>query len=79
MSSEKKEKKLPYEPPKIYELDVDMSQAMGQTSCSRGNTASSTCSRGNSATMSCSRGSAATSYCNTGGSYVPACNPGMGF
>jgi hypothetical protein len=79
MDSEKKGKKLPYEPPKIYELDVDMSQAMGKTSCTRGSTASAACTRGNAATMSCSRGAAATTYCNTGGSYVPACNPGMGF
>jgi hypothetical protein len=79
MDSEKKDKKLPYEPPKIYELEVDMSQAMGQTSCDNGNTASATCTRGNTATTSCERGNAATTFCNPGGNYVPPCDPGMGF
>ena len=79
MDSESKDKKLPYEAPKIYEIEVDMSQAMGQTTCTQGNTASSTCTRGNTATMSCERGNAATTFCNAGSNYAAPCNQGMGF
>ena len=47
MDSEKGHKKRPYEPPKIYELEVDLTQAMGQTQCTMGRGASGACSRGN--------------------------------
>ena len=47
MVSEKKDGKRPYEPPKIYELEVDLNQAMGQTQCARGNRPAGACAIGN--------------------------------
>ena len=46
MSSGKKDKKHLYEPPVIYELQVDLKQAMGQTQCTSGTYASGACSTG---------------------------------
>ena len=82
MVSEKGHKKRPYEPPKIYELEVDLTQAMGQTQCTVGRGASGACSRGNlpagsgcgaggSAGVLCGRGQRPGITCNAGGS------PGM--
>lgn len=74
MDSEKKDKKPPYVPPVIYELDVDPIQAMGQTQCDPyGSSASAQCTSGECpTTLQCCDGAAATTRCDTGGTFV--CN-----
>jgi hypothetical protein len=79
MDSKDKNKKRPYEPPTIYELDVDMTQAMGQTNCSNGNRAAGLCltgnragnpdcTFGNRASVTCGRGNSPGWNCSTGNS-----------
>ena len=86
MNSKKMDKKIPYEPPRIYELKVDMTQAMGQTMCNptgdgasgacfpQGNQPGGTgafCSTGESANISCgSTGNNAGGFCNPTGNAV---------
>jgi len=63
MDSIKKDTKLPYEPPRIYELEVDMTQAMGASKCSTGSSATgSTCriGRSYSPSASCTSGNKAS-------------------
>lgn len=78
MGSGKKEKKTPYEPPVIYELQVDLKQARGQTQCTAGQYASGACSGGQapygtacndgaSAQYPCVNGTTAGTTCNSGG------------
>jgi hypothetical protein len=78
MSSGKKEKKYPYESPVIYELQVDLKQAMGQTQCTSGTYASGACSVGTNpygsgcndgarAQRSCANGNIPGTQCNSGG------------
>ena len=70
MVSEKKDGKRPYEPPKIYELEVDLNQAMGMTQCARGNQATGSCARGNNpggAQLQCRAGRAPGGTCARGG------------
>jgi hypothetical protein len=70
-------KKRPYEPPKIYELEVDLTQAMGQTQCSRGLNAAGACRPGKSAiSTNCKPGLSATVQCNPGNRPGLACRPG---
>ena len=75
MGSGKKAEKYPYEPPVIYELQVDLKQAMGQTQCSLGTYASGACSVGQSP-FSCQVGNAAGSRCADGGRPGTSCNAG---
>jgi hypothetical protein len=48
--------KKPYEPPKIVDLKVDYTQAVGQSRCLTGTSASGQCNRGNSANQLCMMG-----------------------
>lgn len=50
--------KKPYEPPKIIDLQVDYTQAVGASRCVVGPTATGVCNVGNQATTSCGGGSA---------------------
>ena len=60
-------KKRQYEAPKIVDLQVDYTQAVGQTRCLTGSTA----------TGSCEAGAAATTTCNTGPTFqAQACQTG---
>jgi hypothetical protein len=77
MDSEKGHKKRPYESPKIYELEVDLTQAMGQTQCTNGEGASGACSSGNlPAGSGCGPGSSATVLCGNGQRPGATCNSG---
>jgi hypothetical protein len=82
MDPEKGQKKRPYESPKIYELEVDLTQAMGQTQCTAGRGASGACSRGNlPAGTGCGNGGSASVTCGSGQRPGASCsqgaNPGM--
>ncbi|MBW2344835.1 MAG: hypothetical protein JRF53_12640 [Deltaproteobacteria bacterium] len=82
MDAENEHKKRPYKPPKIYELEVDLTQAMGQTQCSAGRGASGACSRGNlPAGSGCGAGGSASVLCGNGQRPGATCsrgsNPGM--
>jgi hypothetical protein len=78
MDSIKKDGKLPYEPPKIYELDVDMIQAMGASTCHPGASAAGyECKAGSSPASSCTNGSSATGVtCKKGTSNIGSCRTG---
>jgi hypothetical protein len=52
--------KKPYEPPKIIDLQVDYTQAVGQSQCATGQAAAARCTRGNSARNMCTMGHKAT-------------------
>jgi hypothetical protein len=77
MASDKK--KLPYEPPEIYELEVDMAQAMGKSACSNGNKigASGKCNNGNKAGGGgCNHGNKAGFSCDQGNKAGYSCTKG---
>ncbi len=77
MDSENRREKLPYEPPKVYELDVDLTQAMGQTQCTAGRGASGACNRGNlPAGSGCGAGRSAGVLCGNGQRPGASCNQG---
>ena len=78
MDSIKKDGKLPYEPPKIYELDLDMTQAMGATKCRTGASAAGyECKSGSSPTSSCTNGSSASGVtCRRGTLNKGSCSTG---
>ena len=80
MDSVKKDGKLPYEPPKIYELDVDMIQAMGASVCTIGASAAGwrVCSNGGNTrtTAACRNGTGASGKTCKTGSTVTSCNTG---
>ena len=77
MSSGKKDKKHPYEPPVIYELQVDLKQAMGQTQCTSGTYASGACSSGtNPYGTACNDGASAQRSCVNGTTPGTQCNAG---
>ena len=78
MGSGKKAKKYPYEPPVIYELQVDLKQAMGQTQCTAGQYAAGACSGGQTP-FSCIVGSTAGSLCRDGATPGSWCNSGGNF
>lgn len=59
--------KKQYEPPRIYELDVDLKQAMGASTCNPGNSASGACGTG---------GAANTGHCGSGGTAQNGCGAG---
>jgi hypothetical protein len=63
--------KKPYEPPKIIDLQVDYTQAVGATRCIMGPTATGQCGTGNQATSDCNTGAAATVACSQGPSATP--------
>lgn len=71
MDSEKRDKKRPYEPPKIYELEVDMTQAMGQSLCRNGSRAGGACNNGAHAGTDCRNGNMAGNTCDGGSSGRP--------
>jgi hypothetical protein len=78
MSTEDKKGKRPYEPPKISALEVDLTQAMGQTQCSRGLSAAGACRPGRAAvSTTCNTGLAASAQCSAGGWPGLACRPGL--
>ncbi len=54
-------KKKPYKPPRIIDLQVDYTQAVGQSQCASGWAAAGQCNRGESANERCSVGHKATS------------------
>jgi hypothetical protein len=70
-----KGKKRRYEPPRIYEMEVDMTQAMGASLCTTGNRASGACNTGNRAAANCVNGSRAGTMCNSGSSGAPPVVP----
>jgi hypothetical protein len=71
-----KERK-PYEPPKIVDLQVDYTQALGLSRCVLGSAASGQCGVGTQASSTCSTGSGFTSppSCVNGGT-TSGCNTG---
>ncbi|MBW2029114.1 MAG: hypothetical protein JRH06_05085 [Deltaproteobacteria bacterium] len=73
----KDKKKRPYEPPRVYELDVELSQAMGQTQCARGASASGSCSAGRGpTTTNCTNGQSASTQCAAGQTPGTSCGAG---
>jgi len=77
MDSEEKRPKRPYEPPQIFEMDVDLTQAMGATQCGRGIAASGACSSGrNPAGVNCSAGPGAAVQCTNGNRPGATCSSG---
>ena len=66
MDSTKGDKKRPYVPPKIYELEVDMAQAMGKSTCTTGAHASGQCANGSQAGSNCNNGGQAGATCDRG-------------
>jgi hypothetical protein len=64
MNEEKKNKK-PYEPPRIYDIGVDLHQAMGQTNCPGGATPNNCPGGSGVLTTNCPMGTAANA-CATG-------------
>jgi hypothetical protein len=74
---DKEKKKKPYEPPLIYEMEVDLTQAMGQTQCGRGTNASGACNPGrNPAGVNCSAGPGAAVQCTNGNRPGANCSSG---
>ena len=68
--------KRSYEPPMIIDLQVDHTQAVGQTvSCETGHLANS-CNTGANAGNRCITGGSATSNCGTGGNASNNCGNG---
>ena len=65
-----KEKKR-YEPPRIVDLQVDYTQAVGQSQCSAGGQAYGQCGTGAQASSQCGAGPQATLACNQGQSATP--------
>jgi hypothetical protein len=70
-------KKPRYEPPRIFEMEVDMTQAMGATRCQAGTNATGPCNTGSRA-GTCSTGNTATNTCSGGstGKTPGACSMG---
>lgn len=66
MSPDNKDIKRRYEPPKIYEIETDMTQAMGQSLCYQGRFAGGPCDRGAGAGTQCFNGLSADSTCTNG-------------
>lgn len=75
MNSDKKDGKRPYEPPRIYELEVDMAQAMGKSLCTKGNRVGGPCDHGNRAGTDCSKGNRAGVECDKGTHGAPPPKP----
>lgn len=75
MVSREGDKKRRYEPPRIYEMETDMSQAMGQSLCGNGNRAAGACNIGNRAAGECRSGNRATSSCASGSKGAPPPSP----
>jgi len=63
--------KKPYEAPKIIELQVDYTQAVGVSTCLAGGQATGQCGTGAQATNQCATGSRATTACRQGPSATP--------
>jgi hypothetical protein len=77
MSPKEKEKKPKYEPPSVYELQVDLTQAMGQTVCTAGRQAAGACSQGQTpAGVTCATGQSATTQCGAGRTPGTTCSTG---
>jgi hypothetical protein len=66
MNTSKKDIKRKYEPPEIYEIESDITQAMGQSLCDRGQNAIGQCAIGNTAGGACDIGGRAGSQCTHG-------------
>ena len=77
MTEEEREKKIKYEPPRVYELQVDLTQAMGQTVCTAGRSAAGSCQTGQGpAGVTCSTGRSATTQCGAGNTPGTTCSTG---
>jgi hypothetical protein len=77
MSPEEKGKKRKYEPPNVYELQVDLTQAMGQTVCTVGRQAAGACQRGQTpAGVTCVTGQSASTQCGAGRTPGTTCSAG---
>ncbi len=77
MTPEEKGKKRKYEPPSVYELQVDLTQAMGQTVCAAGRQAAGACQAGQTpAGVTCVTGQSASTQCGAGRSPGTTCNTG---
>jgi hypothetical protein len=68
--------KKTYEPPRIVDLQVDYTQAVGASRCVTGAQATTTCTSGNVASTSCNTGNSAVPLnCNSGNT-AQNCNYG---
>jgi hypothetical protein len=77
MGPEEKGKKAKYEPPRVYELQVDLTQAMGQTVCGAGRAAAGACQAGTGpAGVICAPGGGATTQCTVGNNPGTTCGAG---
>jgi SynChlorMet cassette protein ScmA len=63
--------KKPYEAPKIIDLQVDYTQAVGVSKCLTGGQATGQCTTGGQATSQCTTGTQATVACSQGPSATP--------
>lgn len=78
MATEKKGKKIKYEPPRVYELQVDLTQAMGQTVCTAGRSAAGSCQAGSGpAGVTCVTGRSANTQCGAGNTPGTSCSTGQ--
>jgi hypothetical protein len=66
LGTKNKNNKQRYEPPKIYEIETDMTQAMGQSLCNPGHFAGGPCDRGAAAGTQCFHGHTADGTCTHG-------------
>lgn len=73
MNKGDKKDKRPYEPPKIYDLGVDFTQALGQT-CPGGGGETGDCPGGGTAGTDCGGGGSASGSCPGGGNFSAPCN-----
>ncbi len=69
-----KEKKT-YEPPMVIDLQVDYTQAVGQSRCNAGPTATGQCTTGPQANRTCGTGTQFTPFCGNGQT-ANGCNTG---
>jgi hypothetical protein len=77
MNQGEKGEKRKYEPPSVYELQVDLTQAMGQTVCTTGRQAAGACQRGQTpAGVTCVTGQSASTQCGAGGGPGTTCSAG---
>ncbi len=63
--------KKTYEPPKIVDLTVDYTQAVGQSQCVPGNNAAARCQAGSNAASQCYFGQRAGGLCTHGPAFKP--------
>ncbi len=60
----------PYEPPKIIDLQVDYTQAVGASACDQGGQATGLCRNGGQANDRCNNGNGAEALCYNGSRFT---------